>query len=804
MAEELDNTIDTSKVILWQYDRAYKFLCLLRGKEDLANKACGTAWDIFRREIFDIDTATAFGLWFWGTLIGIERPQGIPKINLLDDDGNWNFMEDAFDPAVWGYDGPEPSGRECRRYDVSPVHSTDLITQHIHLQKHHDWQEELLLERKFPISGKGSMYVSAWLNNNYYQKPDESDIYRTYEGFPLFVGLTYPKFVDTTIQQKDDYGSTTRAAKVIMLTTVKRTVDAGFHGFYDPKNTGGYHDLNHPLDPNTGLPVYRECDLILNSKAVGCGAYVDIDPLLMKSTPGGYDWDEDYTEAATHYYDSWYYVVECDENDQNCAYKHVSSDGVTSYFRRVTADDLVCTWKMFQKGLPGEDKEHSEVDCVDIDLYAVKAEYGTRQTLTYMGELFTDPVDVSDDTYRRILKARYFILFSNGSMPDLNKYCHILYNAGKREVDEDGNPVPWDTSDESKNIHIIENGDMTIEYQFNWDLDDEEGVIEDVPEVHPHPTGVESRDVPVEEFGYVSTVPADLGEEEKSRWYEGLINDDGVVPMNWGNFKPTDEQSLDGFTVIRIRTTGAMRFRMRIKSLQDQTVTINWGDGSKRVYFASSDEFVEIYHDYARATSYRIAIDKGCAGFRIGATDDDEESKATLTSIEQFADTLEDLSYAFYNCVNLGGSIIPWNGVMKDVSYAYAGCTSLTGVFSSDEFELMPIWIGKVTGCVEGASNAVRSLFYPAWGGDVAGKDATKVTIRVPNGGLTFSLSASWCTDGFAAVDWGDGSIDVIAEVDRDGVMRVITHEYKSRLEPYDCMILAATACTGFRIGEQA
>lgn len=83
----MDNTIDSSKTILWQYDKAFVFQRLLQGKDDLANMAVSKTWDKFRDAFFDVnsdswltdpeitDSDRKFGLWIWGTIIGVARPQ---------------------------------------------------------------------------------------------------------------------------------------------------------------------------------------------------------------------------------------------------------------------------------------------------------------------------------------------------------------------------------------------------------------------------------------------------------------------------------------------------------------------------------------------------------------------------------------------------------------------------------------------------------------------------------------------------------------------------------------------------------
>lgn len=115
---------------------------------------------------------------------------------------------------------------------------------------------------------------------------------------------------------------------------------------------------------------------------------------------------------------------------------------------------------------------------------------------------------LSIELFRRLLLARNYLYLSNGSLASLNRYCSILFNAGA------GSAHP------SKRVRIIENFDMTIKYEFNWELSDDDRLLIEVDtdndgmsDVLPHPTGVQeaiSTAVKLLYFGF-----------------DGFVNEDG-------------------------------------------------------------------------------------------------------------------------------------------------------------------------------------------------------------------------------------------------------------------------------------
>ena len=90
----LDNNIATESVILWQYDKAYNLIRLIKAWNRFAEVSCTDFWDYFGNSIFPIDLADTFGLNVWGNLLGISRPTiYIP----IGSDGRSDLATDDYD-----------------------------------------------------------------------------------------------------------------------------------------------------------------------------------------------------------------------------------------------------------------------------------------------------------------------------------------------------------------------------------------------------------------------------------------------------------------------------------------------------------------------------------------------------------------------------------------------------------------------------------------------------------------------------------------------------------------------------------
>lgn len=77
----LDNKIENTEVILWQYDKAWNLIRLIESWNKMARVSCQYFWDrfwgntdTFEKGTFFIDSADSLGLTIWGRMLGIPRP----------------------------------------------------------------------------------------------------------------------------------------------------------------------------------------------------------------------------------------------------------------------------------------------------------------------------------------------------------------------------------------------------------------------------------------------------------------------------------------------------------------------------------------------------------------------------------------------------------------------------------------------------------------------------------------------------------------------------------------------------------
>lgn len=70
----LDFTLDSSTVHLWQYNAAEKLNAILQGTGDFFQTAVGDFWRSYYDDVFNIATAKGYGLDLWGWTLGVVRP----------------------------------------------------------------------------------------------------------------------------------------------------------------------------------------------------------------------------------------------------------------------------------------------------------------------------------------------------------------------------------------------------------------------------------------------------------------------------------------------------------------------------------------------------------------------------------------------------------------------------------------------------------------------------------------------------------------------------------------------------------
>jgi hypothetical protein len=69
--QEFDFSVDLLKAILWEHDSAPDLLVLANRKQDWYNTNQRDFWENWRRDVFDINTATAFGLSVWARILAV-------------------------------------------------------------------------------------------------------------------------------------------------------------------------------------------------------------------------------------------------------------------------------------------------------------------------------------------------------------------------------------------------------------------------------------------------------------------------------------------------------------------------------------------------------------------------------------------------------------------------------------------------------------------------------------------------------------------------------------------------------------
>ena len=66
---------DIKKVVLWQYDNAYRLLTLLHVMKSYYDVTVKQFWDSWINDVLNIDTCNEYGAAIWGLVLGVERPR---------------------------------------------------------------------------------------------------------------------------------------------------------------------------------------------------------------------------------------------------------------------------------------------------------------------------------------------------------------------------------------------------------------------------------------------------------------------------------------------------------------------------------------------------------------------------------------------------------------------------------------------------------------------------------------------------------------------------------------------------------
>lgn len=70
---DLDFSINLLGSILWQYNDADKLQRLMQSEADFFNREVKEFWRGWRRDVFDLNTANAFGLSVWAIILGVSQ-----------------------------------------------------------------------------------------------------------------------------------------------------------------------------------------------------------------------------------------------------------------------------------------------------------------------------------------------------------------------------------------------------------------------------------------------------------------------------------------------------------------------------------------------------------------------------------------------------------------------------------------------------------------------------------------------------------------------------------------------------------
>lgn len=76
--QEFDFNVDLLKALLWEHDNAEGLKVLAQRKQDWYDLNQSQFWNDWRRDIFDVDTATEFGLAVWARILNIQLSVDVP------------------------------------------------------------------------------------------------------------------------------------------------------------------------------------------------------------------------------------------------------------------------------------------------------------------------------------------------------------------------------------------------------------------------------------------------------------------------------------------------------------------------------------------------------------------------------------------------------------------------------------------------------------------------------------------------------------------------------------------------------
>ncbi len=105
--EEFDYSVNPLQAILWQYNDAANLQSILQQKQDWYNVNQQDFWSNWYNNVFNLQTANAFGLTVWSIILDIPiivvtAPPAEDKVGIFFDDLHTNFTHGNFSPPSSG------------------------------------------------------------------------------------------------------------------------------------------------------------------------------------------------------------------------------------------------------------------------------------------------------------------------------------------------------------------------------------------------------------------------------------------------------------------------------------------------------------------------------------------------------------------------------------------------------------------------------------------------------------------------------------------------------------------------------
>lgn len=233
----------------------------------------------------------------------------------------------------------------------------------------------------------------------------------------------------------------------------------------------------------------------------------------------------------------------------------------------------------------------------------------------------TDSVAISDDLYRRLLKAHFFILTHKPTVPNYNKYLAILWgcfdNADNYQIKTDifdwyGNPIKKGAAGDAvryePRARVLDNQDMTMGFTFPQEATDEEAylIFQHFDLVYPFPAGIRYPG----EFVYDDLVIGlntnqEAGLYDQNQYYKNFV--DGLVMAeetnpsvgnpDGGIFSETNRANykvnpiVSGVAYVVNITDAAepphitLQLNLTNQSSKMQAVWIDWGNAECNYYY---------------------------------------------------------------------------------------------------------------------------------------------------------------------------------------------------------------------------